>query len=289
MTSKFSAAGLAACLLSACGFVPPKPPTPPDSARIPINHGPPLLARAGTAGEGTPSIDLTALAQRIDSLTEKLEAWQHQSPSTTEIAAQPAALVDGSDAGQAAPASDLPPAPATPLSTSAGLPEADATHPGTKPTAVAPLTVAPLEAIPTVEVATGPDAGQADDAAEIRADHEPPTDAPELDQSAGAIDTPAPGEEVAPVEIAAPEPLLPSWHAEPGQRLSEVIDGWAQREGWTVRRETDLDYPIEAPLELTAPTFVDAAEQAFGLYRNASRRFAPAAYTNQVLLVREAK
>ncbi len=41
-----AAAVAAACLLSACGFVPPAPPLPPDTKRVAINHGDPRKSAA---------------------------------------------------------------------------------------------------------------------------------------------------------------------------------------------------------------------------------------------------
>lgn len=40
---------LAACLLSACGFAPPKPPAPPDTPRVRINREDPRIALHGQA------------------------------------------------------------------------------------------------------------------------------------------------------------------------------------------------------------------------------------------------
>ncbi|WP_313065640.1 TcpQ domain-containing protein [Achromobacter animicus] len=48
----------AACLLSACGFVPPAPPTPPDSARILINHADPRTVLPGKSPTSLASADI---------------------------------------------------------------------------------------------------------------------------------------------------------------------------------------------------------------------------------------
>lgn len=48
----------AACLLSACGFVPPAPPTPPDSGRILINHADPRTVLPGKSPTLLASADI---------------------------------------------------------------------------------------------------------------------------------------------------------------------------------------------------------------------------------------
>lgn len=48
----------AACLLSACGFVPPAPPTPPDSGRILINHADPRTVLPGKSPTALASADI---------------------------------------------------------------------------------------------------------------------------------------------------------------------------------------------------------------------------------------
>lgn len=51
----------AACLLSACGFVPPAPPTPPDSGRILINHADPRTVLPGKSPTALASADIPAI------------------------------------------------------------------------------------------------------------------------------------------------------------------------------------------------------------------------------------
>ncbi|MDG9971094.1 toxin co-regulated pilus biosynthesis Q family protein [Achromobacter mucicolens] len=48
----------AACLLSACGFVPPAPPMPPDSGRILINHADPRTVLPGKSPTVLASADI---------------------------------------------------------------------------------------------------------------------------------------------------------------------------------------------------------------------------------------
>nr|WP_242702513.1 MULTISPECIES: toxin co-regulated pilus biosynthesis Q family protein [Achromobacter] len=48
----------AACLLSACGFVPPAPPVPPDSGRILINHAAPRTVLPGKTPAAIASADI---------------------------------------------------------------------------------------------------------------------------------------------------------------------------------------------------------------------------------------
>ncbi|SEK05153.1 toxin co-regulated pilus biosynthesis Q family protein [Achromobacter sp. NFACC18-2] len=56
--SPLAAVVSAACLLSACGFVPPSPPTPPDSGRILINHADPRTVLPGKSPTALASADI---------------------------------------------------------------------------------------------------------------------------------------------------------------------------------------------------------------------------------------
>lgn len=86
---------------------------------------------------------------------------------------------------------------------------------------------------------------------------------------------------------ADPAPMR--WEARPGMRLSELITQWADKEGWTVRWDTRLDYPIEAAFNVEADAFLDAANNVFAAYQGAQEPFSVTAYANNVLIVKRLK
>ncbi|WP_083447287.1 toxin co-regulated pilus biosynthesis Q family protein [Achromobacter spanius] len=75
----------AACLLSACGFVPPAPPTPPDSGRILINHADPRTVLPGKSPTALASADIPPIP--VPEAPPKLESptpvGSTPSPATT--------------------------------------------------------------------------------------------------------------------------------------------------------------------------------------------------------------
>lgn len=123
----------AACLLSACGFVPPAPPTPPGSGRILINHADPRTVLPGKSPTALASADIPPIP--VPEAPPKLE-----SPAPAASAPLPAAT----DATPSA--STSPPVP-TPVAASEAT--AQATDVTASPQGVAPAS----GAIVTVEVA----------------------------------------------------------------------------------------------------------------------------------------
>ncbi|MGE8449269.1 MAG: TcpQ domain-containing protein [Pseudomonadales bacterium] len=124
----------AACLLSACGFVPPAPPPPPDSGRILINHADPRTVLPGKSPTALASVDIPPIP--VPEASPKLE-----SPASPASATSPMA----SNVTAAAPGASTIPTPAPAAETTA-----QATEAGTSPQQVA---AAPGPVI-TVEVAS---------------------------------------------------------------------------------------------------------------------------------------
>lgn len=124
----------AACLLSACGFVPPAPPTPPDSGRILINHADPRTVLPGKSPTALASADIPPIP--VPEAPPKLGDPASPASATSPMASNAAAAAPGAS-------STATPAPA------AGT-TAQATEAGTSPQQVA---AAPGPVI-TVEVAS---------------------------------------------------------------------------------------------------------------------------------------
>ncbi|MCS3509212.1 toxin co-regulated pilus biosynthesis Q family protein [Achromobacter sp. JUb104] len=124
----------AACLLSACGFVPPAPPTPPDSGRILINHADPRTVLPGNSPTALASADIPPIP--VPEAPPKLE-----SPASPASAPSPMAT----DATAATPGASTAATPAPAAETTAQTTEAS-----TSPQQVA---AAPGPVI-TVEVAS---------------------------------------------------------------------------------------------------------------------------------------
>ncbi|CAO3878740.1 MULTISPECIES: toxin co-regulated pilus biosynthesis Q family protein [Achromobacter] len=98
--SHLAAVITAACLLSACGFVPPAPPTPPDSGRILINHADPRTVLPGKSQTALASADIPSIP--VPEAPPKLE-----SPAPTVSAPLPAATeaTPGANTAASAPIS----------------------------------------------------------------------------------------------------------------------------------------------------------------------------------------
>ncbi|MNW98872.1 Toxin co-regulated pilus biosynthesis protein Q [compost metagenome] len=87
----------AACLLSACGFAPPAPPTPPDSGRILINHADPLTVLPGKSPTALASADIPPIP--VPEAPPK-----HESPPPAASALPPAVIEATPSASTSAPA-----------------------------------------------------------------------------------------------------------------------------------------------------------------------------------------
>lgn len=129
----------AACLLSACGFVPPAPPTPPDSGRILINHADPRTVLPGKSPTALASAEIPPI--RVPEAPAKVE-----SPAPAASAPLPAATDATPSAGTS------PPVPTPVAANEATAPTTDVTA---SPQQVTPTagTVVTVEVAPSEPVA----------------------------------------------------------------------------------------------------------------------------------------
>lgn len=87
-------------------------------------------------------------------------------------------------------------------------------------------------------------------------------------------------------------PALRKWALDKGTTLKTGYLVWASEENcpvgkakWSVRWETDTDYPIDYPLSFSASSFEDATSQLFSLYRKAQAPLYVSGYRNQCLII----
>ena len=137
----------AACLLSACGFVPPAPPTPPDSGRILINHADPRTVLPGKSPTSLASADIPPIP--VPEAPPKPE-----SPAPTATAPLPAAT----DATPSASASPQAPTPVAANEATAQAPDGTASPQGATPAsgAIVTVEVAPTEPVAEPQVVDPP-------------------------------------------------------------------------------------------------------------------------------------
>ncbi|WP_082886872.1 TcpQ domain-containing protein [Achromobacter ruhlandii] len=137
----------AACLLSACGFVPPAPPTPPDSGRILINHADPRTVLPGKSPTALASADIPPIP--VPESPPKLE-----SPAPAASAPLPAAT----EATPGASTSASAPTPVAASEAAAQAADAPASlQVGTPATgAVVTVEVAPTEPVAEPQVVEPP-------------------------------------------------------------------------------------------------------------------------------------
>ncbi|MGE8657053.1 MAG: TcpQ domain-containing protein [Achromobacter sp.] len=124
---------LAACLLSACGFAPPKPPAPPDTPRVRINREDPRITLRGQAA------------------ARPVEVARIESPSTA-----PAGPAENHEIARSIPIPKAPPAqeptpPAQPAEQAVHAPAPAATGPSDQPPADIPLASTAESAPPVSE------------------------------------------------------------------------------------------------------------------------------------------
>lgn len=91
-----------------------------------------------------------------------------------------------------------------------------------------------------------------------------------------------------PVLVAAAK----TWKIEKGTTLKTGYLAWASKENcpagkgkWSVRWETDTDYPIDYPLSFTSNGFEDATRQLFNLYQKAQAPLYVSGYRSQCLII----
>ncbi|MFF7060556.1 TcpQ domain-containing protein [Achromobacter spanius] len=129
----------AACLLSACGFVPPAPPTPPDSGRILINHADPRTVLPGKSPTALASADIPPIP--VPEAPSKLESPASPASATSRV---------DTDATAPAPGASSTATPAAPAETTAQTTEASASS---QQIAAAPGPVITVEVASTEPVA----------------------------------------------------------------------------------------------------------------------------------------
>lgn len=253
--SKFAALLVAAGLLSACGFNPPKPPLPRDTERQAINKfDPRFYTHVATTASASPALP-PAESAVID-------------PAITPTPAQePAPLVVQADTQQ--PVADPNTAPATVavVSESAEQPAPSATV-----EVVAQADTAPTDAEPA-----SIESPQVEVVATVTADDS----APDLQPS-------QPDEAV----IQQQEPEIPParyWNIDPSDgTVRQALQRWAQIDGWVFGPDQWLlnwDLPIEAPAQFEAATFQEAAQALAQAISLSESPINVCFYGNQVLRV----
>lgn len=96
----------------------------------------------------------------------------------------------------------------------------------------------------------------------------------------------------APLIKPAPVPVLKVWTLDKGTTLQKGFNSWVEKEicptakrKWTVRWDTDTDYPIDYPLTFRAKNFEEATDQLFLLYQQAQIPLYASGYRNQCLII----
>lgn len=87
-------------------------------------------------------------------------------------------------------------------------------------------------------------------------------------------------------------PVFKTWTIEKGTTLKAGFSAWAAKEicpssrkAWSIRWETDTNYPIDYPLSFSSTSFEDATSQLFNLYRKAQAPLYVSGYRNQCLII----
>ncbi|ENT3505858.1 toxin co-regulated pilus biosynthesis Q family protein [Salmonella enterica] len=92
--------------------------------------------------------------------------------------------------------------------------------------------------------------------------------------------------------LAKPAPIFKLWTMEKGTTLKAGYMAWASKENcpvgkgkWSVRWDTDTDYPIDYPLRFTGKNFEDVTDQLFDFYRRTQAPLYVIGYRPQCLIV----
>lgn len=240
----------AACLLSACGFVPPAPPKPGDGPRIAINHGDPRMTAQPTTmtAEAPSSTDPANVAKDMAASAAQLS-------SVTAVAAIPIPASPPEPPAAASPS----PTP-TPTSTTA-------------PIQVASTTLAISAALPTLPTQAEP-LPPAEPAA--------PSSAPAATPQSEPAPTPTP-------VVHEPIVPKPVWQIQPEDgTVRQALVRWATKAGWTFgpdQWELDFDLPIQAPAQFEADSFEDATRALSEAIAMTELPVRPCFYANHVLRV----
>ncbi|MBJ7264163.1 MAG: TcpQ domain-containing protein [Burkholderiaceae bacterium] len=241
----------AACLASACGFVPPAPPKPSDAHRIAINrtdprlHGQEVIAAA-------PAV--TVVATPIPSA------------GATPQAGAPEATPTATPAPVAVAPISVPPTPelVQKLTRDAPITPIASATPG-----------APLPAAQSAPASAAESAPAASTLTTITVESVQPI------ETLAAVQPP---EEVVPIE---PPVIKRTWHISPSDgTVRQALMRWAGAENWTFgadQWELNFDLPIEAQAEFQAESFQQATQalsQAIAMTESPVR---PCFYANRVL------
>ncbi len=241
----------AACLLSACGFVPPAPPMPPDTKRVAINHEDPRKQGAQQpAAAPTPTPE----------------------PVPIVLAPPPSAQAAAQNTGQSAPANTT----------------VDSSHDGKQPPIPVPL--APPVANPATPATPAPTAAPTLTPIVVTANAIPTTQAQaSLPQSAPAPQEPIAVAAPEPTPEPIPVVVKEVWRIGPDDgTVRQALTRWAAKANWTFgpdQWELNFDLPIQAPAEFEAESFQDATQalsQAIAMTESPIR---PCFYGNRVLRV----
>lgn len=147
--SLLAAIASAVCLLSACGFVPPAPPTPPDSGRILINHADPRTVLPGKSQTALASAAIAPIP--VPEAPPKIE-------STAPTASAPLPAASEATPGASTSASAPTPTPVAASEATAPTTDVSASPQQVTPTAgtVVTVEVAPTEPIAEPQVVEPP-------------------------------------------------------------------------------------------------------------------------------------
>lgn len=253
----------AACLLSACGFVPPAPPMPDNAPRVAINQVDPRLLMAGQP-DGAQSPPVEQIKLTLAPPTERPHA-----ATTPSDAATVSENVEGS------PAIPVPQAP--PIGN-----------------AKAPAAAGQADPVKSPPTATNPLAPMEGEAPAHGSDPIKVSSTILLTEAQSELPS-GPSEAPGPVTSTEPAPQPESLIAKEVWRISpedgtvrQALGRWAAKAGWTFgadQWELNFDLPIQAPAEFEAATFQEATQalsQAIAMTESPVR---PCFYANRVLRV----
>lgn len=283
------AAGLsAACLLSACGFVPPKPPMPADTPRVAVNHGDP---RQYDRNEATPPAPAppqrVAIANGESPSEPQPHAQKSAIPASAPVSKPDEPGAKGQPAQSVSPlAIPIPIAPAKTEAAPASKPQqevktADASPPAAVHSATPPLAAA-TSAKPAMVAAAPTD----------KTGKEEPK-APAAAVPVAAAPTPKTGADIVaaePIKItAAPIVVKRIWHLGPQDKtVRQALGRWAKDANWTFgpdQWEVAFDLPIEASADFPAASFEEATQALTNSIALTDSPVRPCFYANKVLRI----
>lgn len=82
------------------------------------------------------------------------------------------------------------------------------------------------------------------------------------------------------------------WRIAAGSSVLKGFEEWAEKEKcsssggkWNIRKDTDIDYPVDYPLSFSGESFESATSQLFELYRNTANPLYVTGYPVQCLII----